>query len=320
MNRIGSRFGPRTTAFEVVADMDLSGVMAVVTGGASGLGLETVRALRLAGAEVVIAARNSAQAHDAIIDLDRSGQGGVGWAPLDLSDPVSIDAFVSAWGRRPLDLLINNAGVMACPLARTTEGLEMQFGVNHLGHHRLTCGLAEALELGARQRRRPSRVVCLSSGGHRRAPVDFDDPNFDVRPYDPYIAYGQSKTANALFAVELDRRGDARGIQAFSVAPGSIMTALQRHLSRDELIARKAIDAEGNPQPWLKTPEQGASTSVWAAVGSELDEAGGLYLFDCAEAPPWSDATPDGVMPYARDRGLASRLWNLSETITGATM
>ena len=264
------------------------------------------------GVKVVIAARNRRLAERAVSDLQNTAQIEPCWEMLDLSSLSSVRAFVDRWDRKPLHILINNAGVMACPLSYTQDGFEMQIGTNHFGHYLLSILLRPALETGAEQYGKPSRLVSVSSGGHRRSPVDFGDPNFLRRAYDPWIAYGQSKTANALFALGFDHRFRSAGIRAFSVSPGSILTPLQRHMTKEELIARGAIDETGRPRAGLKSPQQGAATSVWAAVGDELEGVGGEYLEDCAQAPPFSDAFPRGVRDYASDPEIADRLWDLS--------
>ena len=317
-DRIKSPFGPYTDARDVVAGHDLSGKVAIVTGGATGIGVETARALAEAGAEVVIAVRKPDLAEAAVADIQKTAKGKVSWSMLDLSSFKSIRAFAERWGDRPLNLLINNAGVMACPLAYTEDGLEMQIGTNHFGHFLLSVLLAPNLVAGAKSGW-TSRLVSLSSIGHRRAPVNFDDPNFRHRPYDKWEAYGQAKTANALFAVGFDRRFKNQGVRAFAVMPGGIMTPLQRHLPLEEQKAMGWIDDDGKVRDGFKTPQQGASTSVWAAVGAELDDAGGLYLEDLAQAVPWSPEHPwSGVMPYALDPEAADRLWTLSVETTGA--
>ncbi|WP_029912119.1 SDR family NAD(P)-dependent oxidoreductase [Caulobacter sp. UNC358MFTsu5.1] len=317
-DRIKSPFGAYTDARDVVAGQDLTGVVAIVTGGATGIGIETARALAEAGAEVAIAVRKPDLAEAAVADIAKTAKGKVSWSMLDLSSFKSIRAFAERWGDRPLNLLINNAGVMACPLAYTEDGLEMQIGTNHFGHFLLSVLLAPNLVAGAKSGW-TSRLVSLSSIGHRRAPVNFDDPNFRDRPYDKWEAYGQAKTANALFAAGFDRRFKDQGVRAFAVMPGGIMTPLQRHLPIEEQKAMGWIDDDGKVRDGFKTPQQGASTSVWAAVGAELDEAGGLYLEDLAQAVPWSPEHPwSGVMPYALDPEAADRLWALSVEITGA--
>ena len=319
MDRITSPFGAYTTAREVAAGHDLSGKTVIVTGGATGIGIETARALAEVGADVVIAARKPDLAQAAVDDMARTAKGKVSWEMLDLSSLKSVRAFAERWGTRPLHILINNAGVMACPQDKTEDGLEMQIGTNHFGHYLLSVLLAPALEAGAKQAGKPSRVVSLSSIGHRRSGVNFDDPHFRDRPYDKWESYGQAKTANSLFAVGFDQRYKNRGIRAFAVMPGGIMTPLQRHMSKEEQMAMGWINEKGEVREGFKTPEQGASTSVWAAIGEELEGHGGLYLENCAQAVPWTQEQPwQGVMPHALDEGAADRLWDMSVETTGA--
>jgi NAD(P)-dependent dehydrogenase (short-subunit alcohol dehydrogenase family) len=319
-DRIASPFGAFTTAGEVVAGHDLRGVSAVVTGAASGIGVETARALARAGAQVTLAVRNREAGQAAAADINRAAGGpraSVG--RLDLADLASVRAFAEEWGSAPLHILINNAGVMACPQAYTADDLEMQIGTNHFGHYLLAVLLASALRNGANRDGKSARVVALSSIGHRRGGVNFDDPHYRRRPYDKWEAYGQSKSANALFAVGFSARYKDEGVTANAVMPGGIMTPLQRHLPREEMIAFGWMDEAGHVSDRFKTTEQGASTSVWAAVGGELEGVGGLYLEDCAEAAPWtSDAPFSGVMPHALDPATADRLWTLSAETTGA--
>lgn len=321
---IGSGFGAASTAREVVEGIDLSGRTAIVTGGGSGLGLETVRALRAAGARVVVPARDPARAAAAL-----AGLRGVEVEPMDLLDPASIDAFAARFlaRRRPLHLLVNSAGIMACPLARDARGYESQLSTNHLGHFQLTARLRPAL-----RRADGARVVSVSSLGHRYSQVVFDDPNFERRPYDRWAAYGQSKTANILFAVALDARGEAEGVRAFSLHPGAIVdTGLGKHVSAEDLRAAGVIDAEGrpvlDPSRQLKTAEQGAATIVWCATSPRLEGRGGVYCESCEVArvshrpmgpSTMADATRlTGVMPHAIDPEAAERLWELSERLVG---
>lgn len=319
MDRVTSPFGAFTSAREVAAGHDLTGKTMIVTGGATGIGIETARALAEQGADVVIAARKPDLAQGAVDDIAKTAKGKVSWEMLDLSSQASVRDFAKRWGERPLHVLINNAGVMACPQAYTEDGLEMQVGTNHFGHYLLAVLLAPALEAGARQAGKPSRVVSLSSIGHRRSPVNFEDPHFRNRPYDKWESYGQAKSANSLFAVGFDERFKDRGIRALAVMPGGIMTPLQRHMSQEEMQAMGWINEKGELRDGFKTPEQGASTSVWAAIGDELEGKGGLYLEDCAQAVPWDSEQPwVGVMPHALDKGAADRLWALSQETTGA--
>lgn len=317
---IRSRFGAFTPARVVAGDHDLSGRNVIVTGGASGIGYETAKALAAAGADVMLAVRDRSAGEKAAVAINEAiGADNVVAGTLDLASLASVGSFVDAWGDQPLDILINNAGVMATPLLRTAEDLELQIGTNHFGHFVLAVGLTRAL-LNAAEEERTARVVALSSIGHRRSDIHWDDPNYLSRPYDKWEAYGQSKTANSLFAVGYNARFEEHGITANAVMPGGIMTPLQRYLPKEEMVAMGWMDEEGNVREGFKTPEQGASTSVWAAVGEELEGIGGLYLEDCAEAPPWNKDNPmKGVMPYAIDPDAADRLWALSEEITGVT-
>ncbi|WP_332771713.1 oxidoreductase [Phenylobacterium sp.] len=318
---IRSRFGAFTPARIVAGDHDLSGRNVIVTGGASGIGVETARALAGAGADVMLAVRDRVAGERVASEINQSiGADRVLAGTLDLASLGSVGSFVDAWGDQPLDILINNAGVMATPLLHTAEDLELQIGTNHFGHFVLTMGLTRAL-LNAAEDDRTARVVQLSSIGHRRSDIHWDDPHYRTRPYDKWEAYGQSKTANALFAVGFNARFEEHGITANAVMPGGIMTPLQRYLPKEEMVAMGWMDAEGNVREGFKTTEQGASTSVWAAVGEELEGIGGLYLEDCKEAGPWTKEDPvHGVMPYALDPESADRLWALSEETTGVKL
>jgi NAD(P)-dependent dehydrogenase (short-subunit alcohol dehydrogenase family) len=319
-DRITSPFGAFTPARDVVAGHDLGGKTVIVTGAATGIGIETARALAEAGADVVIAARKPDLAAAAIADIDSTAPGKTRFEMLDLSELASIRAFAGRWGATPLHILINNAAVMACPLDRTHDGFEMQIGTNHFGHFLLSVLLAPALEVGARQQGKPARLVALSSIGHRRSGINWEDPNYITRPYDKWESYGQAKTANALFAVGFHKRFKDRGVTANAVMPGGIMTPLQRHMQHEEMVAMGWIDPEtGKIRDGFKTPEQGASTSVWAAVGAELEGVGGLYLENCAQALPWSKESPfTGVLPHALDPDDAERLWAISVETVGA--
>jgi NAD(P)-dependent dehydrogenase (short-subunit alcohol dehydrogenase family) len=314
---IASPFNARTEAGEVVAGLDLRGKTAIVTGASSGLGVETVRALAKAGARVVMPVRSRDKGEAVAAELRSStGNSAIEIADLDLGDYSSVRAFADAFlaSGRPLHILINNAGIMATPLRRLAGGFEAQFGTNHLGHMLLAGRLASALLKAA-----PSRVVALSSIGHRRAPVNFDDPNFERRPYDKWEAYGQAKTANALFAIELNRRLEGRGVNAYAVHPGGIMTELQRDLTQEEMKAFGWIDDKGRVNEVFKTPAGGASTSVWCATSPLLAEGGGVYCEDCniAVAVPADDKGFSGVRPWASDPDAAARLWIMSERILG---
>jgi NAD(P)-dependent dehydrogenase (short-subunit alcohol dehydrogenase family) len=309
-----SRFGDRSTAREVISGHNLKGREAIVTGGASGIGVETVRALAIAGARVVIATRDHTKGESVAATLRReTGNEQIEFQQLDLASLASVQVFVKQFlaMRRDLHLLINNAGIMAAPFAYTVDGFESQFGTNHVGHFSLAVGLLPALRAAGR-----ARVVSLSSLGHRRSDVHFDDLNFRHRPYDPWMAYGQSKTANVLFAVGMTQKFGAEGIYANAVHPGGIMTGLQKHVSHEEQVKMGWVDEAGAQNSRFKSTEQGAATSIWAAVAPELEGVGGLYLEDCAIAKPWSDDRPtSGVKPYALDPGSAKRLWSISEEL-----
>lgn len=311
---VTSVFDARSTAEDVARGHELFGKVAIVTGGASGIGTETARVLAHAGAEVVIAARNIAAAQHIADDINQSiGANRVTVQYLELADLASVRDFAAAWRGRPLNLLINNAGIMGCPQGTTKDGFERQFGVNHLGHFLLANLLIDSLAAGA-----PARVISLSSRGHMLADVDFDDLNFERRAYQPMVAYGQSKTANALFAVEFDRRYHARGIRAYSVMPGMIATALERHMT-DEIYTGLGIKplAERDATH-MKSIPQGAATTLWAALAPELEGHGGLYLEDCREAAPFAPGqSGPTVLPRAIDPDRARLLWDVSEKAVG---
>jgi len=312
---IGSGFGPETNAAEVIRGIDLSGKTAIVTGGYSGIGLETTRTLLSAGAKVVVPGRDLSKATRALAAMP-----GAITETLDLMDPISLDAFANRFvgSGQALNILVNNAGTMANPLTRDARGYESQFATNHLGHFQLTARLWPAL-----LRAKGARVVSLSSVGHRRAQVNFEDPNFERREYDRWAAYGQSKTANALFAVGLDTIGEPDGIRAFSVHPGGVVTDLIRHMSTEEVRAYGVLDEHGrpiiDPARNMKTPEQGAATSVWCATSRQLEGLGGVYCENCDIAVPVPGGSTElrGVRPWAIDRGFARELWNLSEKLIG---
>ncbi len=311
-DRITSKFNNRSTAMEVIAGINLQGKSAIVTGASSGLGVETARALAAAGAEVILPVRNLEKGEGVAVDIRAlTGNQSVSVAELDLADFASIRKFAAEFisSGKPLNILINNAAIMACPLTRTANGYEAQFATNHLGHFLLTTLLVPALEKGA-----PARIVSLSSIGHRLSPIVFEDIHFQEREYDKWKAYGQAKTANSLFAIELNRRFSALGITANAVHPGGIMTGLQQHLTMEEMTASGWFDKDGNPHPVFKNIEQGAATSVWAATAPELEGKGGKYLEDCNEAEA---STPEnrmsGVMPHALDTEAAARLWEISD-------
>ena len=305
-----SGFGATTTAAEVLAGRNLCGTTAIVTGGHSGLGLETTRALADAGAQVVVGARD--------VDVARATTNGIPNTEverLDLSDQISVRTFAQRFlaRNRHIDVLIGSAGIMACPETRVGPAAwEAQFATNHLGHYVLVNLLWPALKGGA-------RVVTVSSAGHHRSAIRWDDVQF-TKGYDKWLAYGQSKTANALFAVHLDSLGQREGVRAFSLHPGKIFTPLQRHLTRDEMISAGWIDADGNPaDPTFKTTQQGAATQVWAATSPQLNGMGGLYCEDCNIAEVDESEPPSfvGVRAYATDPEQARRLWALSAQLTG---
>lgn len=306
---IGSGFGAATTAQAVLAGLDLSHATAIVTGGHSGLGLETTRALAQAGARVIVAARDAEAARAQTRDIAR-----VQVEPLDLARLDSVRDFARRFlaGGQHVDMLICGAGIMACPETRVGPGWEAQFATNHLGHYALANLLWPALRSGA-------RVVAVSSAGHHQSGMRWDDVQF-TRGYDKWLAYGQSKTANALFALHLDKLGREHGVRAFSLHPGKIFTPLQRHLTQEEMTAAGWLDANGQPaDPSFKTVQQGAATQTWAAASPQLEGMGGLYCEDCdiaaldqGEAPSFA-----GVRLHAIDPEAAARLWALSAGLTG---
>jgi NAD(P)-dependent dehydrogenase (short-subunit alcohol dehydrogenase family) len=307
---IRTPFGRDSTAAEVVEGIDLAGKRAIVTGAASGIGVETARALAGAGAAVTLAVRKTGEGEDVASDIRSStGNDEVKVAPLELTDSASIDAFVAEWDG-PLDVLVNNAGVMAIQdLTLTGRGDEMQFATNHLGHFALALGLRDALAAAGN-----ARIVSVSSSGHLRSPVVFDDLNYSFRDYDPFGAYGQSKTANVLFAVEVTRRWAEDGITANALMPGGIATALQRHVGGAEYMKR-AVERFRDAGIVLKTPEQGAATSVLLGTSPLVEGIGGRYFEDCNEAQvihKREETTLSGVAPYALDPDNAERLWEVS--------
>jgi NAD(P)-dependent dehydrogenase (short-subunit alcohol dehydrogenase family) len=306
---ITTPFGFESTAAEVVEGIHLNGTRAIVTGGSSGIGVETARALAGAGADVTLAVRDPDAGNRTAADIAATtGNLDVHVARLDLADQSSVAGFAAAW-EGPLHVLVNNAGVMALQhLELTPEGSEMQFAINHLGHFALTVGLHEALAAGG-----DARIVSVSSRGHLRSPVVFDDLSFRSRPYDPLVAYGQSKTANILLAVEATRRWAGDGITANALHPGAIReTNLSRHMDPDTVAAMRSSGSYR-----FKTPEQGAATSVLLATSPQLEGVGGRYFEDCNEAPV-VEATPEtmtGVASFALDPDDARRLWEVSEQL-----
>jgi len=324
-----SQFGKDTTTDEVLEGLDLTGRRVVITGAATGLGRESARALAAHGATVTVLARSAARAEGAARAVEALVPGAtVESGVVDLGDLATIRVFADAYlqDHDGIDILINNAGVMACPFGRTADGFETQFGTNHLGHFLLTALLAPALLRGE-----APRVVTLSSAGHSRADVDLVDPNFETTEYSEWIAYGQSKTANALFARELATRAGPQGLLSYSVHPGGIITDLGRHLN-DELIAdmaafgrQRAANAAAPGDPVreegigfaFKSVEAGAATQVWAATAPELADHNGAYLADCGLGVLGANPGVNGMMPYVLDDDHAAALWALSEELVG---
>jgi NAD(P)-dependent dehydrogenase (short-subunit alcohol dehydrogenase family) len=313
MTRITTPFDATSTAADVVAGLDLSGRHALVTGGAAGIGLETARALAGAGAAVTLAVRDTGAGRAAARDIvESTGNEAVQVRELDLADLRSVRALVAAWDG-PLHVLVNNAGIMASPEAYTAQGWELQFATNHLGHFALTLGLHGALAAAD-----DARVVAVSSSGHGNAPVDFDDLFFDRRPYDAGVAYGQSKTANVLFAVEAHRRWAEDGITTNALMPGGVWTGLQQHWDPADLEATKAqVPATDASGMGVKTPEQGAATSVLLATWPGLRGVGGRYFEDCHEAEVVDQVCDGlhGVCAHALDPEAADRLWAVSTSL-----
>jgi NAD(P)-dependent dehydrogenase (short-subunit alcohol dehydrogenase family) len=312
---LNSGFGAETTAEEIATGIDLHGKLCVITGGHSGIGLETTRVLTKAGALVCVGAHDMTKARNNLAHLNN-----VEVAHLDLADPESVDRFADGVlkSHDVIHLLINNAGIMRPPtLMRNARGQELQFATNHLGHFQLTARLWPAIkdDQGA-------RIVTLSSIAHRYSGVDLKDLSYLSRPYDKAAAYGQSKTANSLFSVELDRRGQRHGVRAFAVHPGGILTDLVRYLTDDELKAWGITREDGvlkAPSTGYKSPAQGAATTMWCALSAQLDGKGGVYCEDCdiAELVPNDSPSFSGVRPWAVDEPTARALWDLSERLTG---
>lgn len=314
---IETGLGPRPEPADILSGIDLSGKTALVTGGYSGIGLETVRALVNAGAHVHVPARDkarAAQALDGILEASHIGE-------MDLGDVNSVYRFAEDFSAQHdnLDILIANAGVMACAEGRTAQGWETQIGVNHFGHFALISKLINQLTAGD-----GARVVALSSIGHRLGGIDFDDMHYQTRPYEKWQAYGQSKTAKSLLAVELDARYKDQGVRAFGVHPGGIFTPLQRHLPNEEMVALGWKNEDGSASDVaasiFKTPAQGAGTSLWAATNPKLDGLGGVYCEDCniAAVTAADDTAPAGVRAWAVDGDIARRLWEETEKTLAA--
>jgi NAD(P)-dependent dehydrogenase (short-subunit alcohol dehydrogenase family) len=306
-------FGFDSTTDDVLDGIDLTGVTVLITGTSAGLGVETARAAAAHGADVVGVVRDIDKAQ---ANLEQAGATGVELHQADLASLASIRSFTDAFladGRDRIDVLIANAGIMACPQGTTADGFELQFGTNHLGHFVLVNRLLPLLLTGP-----PARIVTLSSAGHRFGDVSLDDPGFEQTPYEAWVAYGRAKTANVLFAVELDRRLRDRGVRATAVHPGGIQTDLGRHLTDETLNA--LVEARGDRKLEWKTVPQGAATSIWAGFVADGDEVGGAYCEDCAVAPVIDDpVTSPGVMGYALDPDTAAALWTRSEELVGET-
>lgn len=310
--KLGSGFEAKSEPAQILQDINLEGKVAVVTGGYSGIGLETTRALAAAGVRVYVPVRDAAKAEASLADV----KGDVQTLQMDLGDLESVQNFVAELLEKEnsLDLLINNAGIMACPETRMGKNWEAQFAVNHIGHFVLTTGLLPIL-LAADA----ARVVCLSSIAHRRSDILWDDIHFLHAPYEKWTAYAQAKTANALFALGLDMKYRDQGLQAFSVHPGGILTPLQRHLGNEEMQALGWTDADGNlseqAAAMFKTPTQGCTTTLWAATSPLLAETGGLYCEDCDVANLAGEDSPRyfDVAPWAVNEEHALRLWDITE-------
>ena len=313
-NPIDFRFGPETTVSDVIAEADLTGKIAIITGGYTGIGLETTKTLANAGATVIVPARSLEKAKENL-----KGQKNVEIEEMDLMDKDSIDGFVKRFvsSGRPLHLLINNAGIMFVPLRRDKRGFESQFATNYLANFQLTQGLWEALK-----KANGARVLNISSQGHQFGAFDFEDPNFENREYETLAAYGQSKTAVNLFTLELDNKAKAHGVRAYSIHPGNIWgTELLREAPMATLQQFGFYDENEEPVEEvvssLKTIPQGAATTVWAATSPTLNEIGGVYLedVDVAELANSEEGLTSGVKPYSLDESNAKRLWELSEEL-----
>lgn len=306
-------FSASSTCDEVLAGKRLEGRYAVITGGSAGLGVETAKSLCKAGATVTIMARDAAKAQSVIEDIQQQVPAAkLDYELLDLSEESSVRQAAAAIAARNtgIDILINNAGLMACPLERNDKGFELQLATNHIGHFLWTCLLVPRLAEGA-------RVINLSSAGHKFSPLVFDDPNYEARDYNKWEAYGQAKTANALFSVALNKRLASKGITVNAVHPGAIITELGRHLSAEDVEQLSQMAPTKNMT--YKTPEQGAATSVWAATHESLEGIGGRYMENCSLAEPGDQSTEGGYMAHAVDAEDAERLWTMSEQWVGQT-
>lgn len=314
---VSSKYDRDTTAEDVVSGVNLRGRLAVITGGSTGLGKETARVLAGAGADVFIGARSESKLEQARVDLIEAGARNVIVFPLDLMESDSVSRFAECVLKlgRPIDLLINNAGIMAGPLVRNSLGIEAQFATNYVGHALLTSLLAPALT-----RAKNARLISLSSVGHHITPVVMEDLNYQARHYEPFDAYGQSKTANVLLAVKVAKHLSIKGVTALAVHPGMIHTELARDVSRETMkqaqIALSVVDL-----PDYKTVEAGAATTVWAATATDLAGKGPLYLEDCQVAPLVQQSNSVyGVLPYALDADVADQLWARAEEMLGRSL
>ncbi|WP_296720824.1 oxidoreductase [Erythrobacter sp.] len=308
-------FGKDTTADEVLADKDLSGQTVFITGANSGLGQEAARAMAARGAHVVMAGRDQGKLDEAVAAIrGEHPDAQLDTIVCDLGNLESIRAATSRARQRfdKIDILINNAGVMASPLMHTADGFELQFGTNHLGHFALTGELMPLIERGTTK-----RIVNLSSRAHHMAPTNLDDPNFEQRDYNPWVSYGNAKTANVLFTVELERRYALRDIHAYAVHPGGINTNLSRHLDEEMTAALIERVKKSDDNFAFKTIPQGAATTCWAATAPELEGKGGVYCEDCHVAEVDDESSAGGVRSYALDPDSARRLWAISEDMTG---
>jgi NAD(P)-dependent dehydrogenase (short-subunit alcohol dehydrogenase family) len=311
-----TNFGAETTADEVLDSIDLTGKLVFITGGASGLGAETARAMAAKGAHIVVAARDMGKGEEVAKSVrEATGNDQVDVIACDLGSLAKIRECAGAVLAKydAIDLLINNAGVMACPQAATADGFEMQFGTNHIGHFLLTNLLMPAVEKATN-----ARIVNLSSRGHHFDTVHFDDPHFENREYDKWASYGQSKTANIMFSVGLERRLAAKGIHAYAVHPGGIQTNLGRHLTQEDIAALlKRMEENAGESVAFKTVEAGAATTCYAATAPEIEGKGGVYLEDCHVADVNDDDPTGSVKSYAVDPENADKLWALSEELVG---
>ena len=316
-----SEFGFSSTADEVLEGKDLSGRTALITGGYSGLGKETARAMAAKGAHIILSGRDAGKLDEAAQEIADATGAKVETLVCDLASLDSVRAAAKEANDRfeKIDLLINNAGVMAPPLERTAEGFELQFGTNHVGHFLLTNLLMPLVEKGDRP-----RIVNLSSRGHHFDHVHFDDPNYEERDYEKWAAYGQSKTANILFSVGLEQRLGDKGVHAYALHPGGIQTNLGRHMTEEDMTwmmnrIKKMAEKSGEEPQSFKTIPQGAATTCWVATTDELEGAGGVYCEDCHVANQDDEDTTGGVKSYAIDPDNADRLWAMSEEMVGET-